>query len=201
MRFTFLVPLLSVTLAACGGGGGQAQEEPASTASASPTPTASANASESPTASESVDPYAPNIGDRALKVGQAREGEGVVTRVTEYRGYMKHPSNPYIVPGKGNRWVGAKVEQCVRKSFGQPSEVVSIYFAVGDRSGGLYEAESSSWDDWPPLPQYPMIERQVQPGDCAVGWMLFQVPVATKVETVQFGDFYGDGSVIAEWQV
>jgi hypothetical protein len=170
-----------------------ADPEPRETTSTATTPT------EEPSAEE-TDPYAPNVGPRALNVGETREGEEVLTTIHEYRDSMKHPSNPYIEPGAGNRWVGVDAEQCIRRSAARAASVATYGFAVGDGSGGVFDTEGSFWDDWPSLPQFPF-ERKLQPGQCARGWMLVRVPARAKVTMVQAGDFLGTGEVFAEWRV
>lgn len=202
MRSLVVGTAMVLLVSGCGGDSTDGPEASTTvTVTADPEPSESMSSAPSPTEKlAETDPFAPNVGSRALRVGETREGEEVRTTVYEYKDSMEHPTNPYIEPGAGNRWVGVNAEQCARKSSSRAASVTGFSFAVADRAGGLYDTEGSSWDDWPPLPQFPF-ERKLQPGQCARGWMLMQVPARTKLISVQAGDFLGSGEVVADWRI
>lgn len=190
-RMTIALLVTPLGLAACGGGG----SEPA--AGETVTVTATVTADPSPDASAETTPAAPNVGDLALKVGDWREGTGVRTRVIEVR-QPGQGRMPDYLDGEADA-VGATVliRSCVRE--GSESAVVSsIDFTGRDKDGAVYENASSSWDVWPPLPQYPT-EREVRAGQCVQGWVLISTPENTRVTTIELGGG-GDG-VLAEWMV
>jgi hypothetical protein len=114
---------------------------------------------------------------------------------------MQHPSNEFIKPEVGSRWLGLDVEQCVRKSATEPATATNYNFQAVDKSGGIYSVDGSSWEDWPPLPQYPY-ERRIQPDQCARGWMLVVVAKNAQLTAVEFTNYWEGGSdVIAEWRL
>lgn len=196
---TFILPVLT----GCGGNA----DEPSATVTVTeretvtvPALTETSTSTPEVTETTEVDPYAPNVGARALHVGETREGEDVRTTIVEVRDNMTHPSNPYIKASKGTRWLGVDVEQCVRKSAPRASVASTYDIQAADNSGGVYTVDGSSWEDWPPLPQYPY-DRRLQPGQCARGWMLLVVAKDAKVKTIQFSDYHGGGDVIAEWRL
>lgn len=139
----------------------------------------------------------PNVGDRALTVGQWREGTGIRTRVIKVR----QPSEgiPDYLRGDAEA-TGATVlvRSCVRP--GGDATVLSSYnFVARDKSGAVYEASSSSWEVWPPQPQYPFGEREVRAGDCVQGWVLLTTPAGARVTSIELSD--GSGGTAAEWRV
>lgn len=200
-----LATVLLLALAGCGGASNT--PEPAAEATLSGTPTEAPTEAPvgSPTTTETTEPStntstsaAPNVGAAALKVGEWREGSVVRSRVSKF----VQPSDarlPSYLAGNGSaEGALAEIEMCVRKS----STVVvrnSIWelFSAYDSNGGQYTRASSSWDQWPPLPQLPT-EIDVLPGRCARGWLLLTAPPTTKISTVAMTT---DDGLIAEWRV
>jgi len=188
LRALLVVPLLAV--AACGGGGQSGAAAPGptvvtTTASIAPTPTPS--------------PFAPNVGDRALKVGQWREGEVVRTLVKSFTQTSDASPPSFLVGESEAEGALAEIKMCVRKTATEPlkGQVYGL-FNVYDKSGGQYSQASSSWDEWPPRPQWPN-DVNLSPGRCVTGWILFSVPKSVRIAYVAND---GDGSAAsAEWKV
>lgn len=188
MRFSVIVlAALPLLLTGCGSDDSKPTAAPTVTVTASPTATDSA----SPSA------VAPNTGTNALKVGQWREGRDVRTRVRS----LIQPSDtrpPSYLKGESDaEGALADVEMCVRKSTTYVM-TGSLYdsFHVYDKDGGQYSQASSSWDEWPPRPQFPSDEVKVTPGRCVRGWILFSAPRDVRVRSIAND---GQADATAEW--
>lgn len=199
---------LAVVLTSCSSdGSGEAAGAPTATVTVTETVTASPSADPSESATdeaseapsdEPMSPDEPNTGDRALKVGQWREGLDIRTRVTEFFQPANAQKPSYLQGESDGDGALAKVEMCVRNtSEPMKGQLYDLFFGY-DASGGQYTQSSSSWEDWPPLPQLPN-EASIAPGKCLSGWVLFTAPKNTKFVTVDMGD--GEGGSIAEWKV
>lgn len=139
-----------------------------------------------------------NLGDRALKIGQWREGTGIRTRVRAVTQSADVQLPSYLVGNNEAQGAIADVEMCARESA--PGSITGYShreFVVFDADGGQYQQASSSWDVWPPRPQFPA-ELNVAPGQCARGWILFSVPADTRVMKISNG---GLDQPTAEWLV
>jgi hypothetical protein len=192
-------------LAGCGGGDSDAEAGAPTatvtvteTVTADPEPTEDATASETPSADATPTAQEPNTGDRALKVGQWREGINVRTRITEFFQPANAPKPSYLAGDTDGDGAIAKVEMCVR-SGGEPAkgDIYDLFMGY-DSSGGQYTQSSSTWGEWPPLPQLPS-EVSIAPGKCLSGWVLLSAPKNTRFATVDMND--GEGGSIAEWKV
>ena len=189
-----MTALVSLALTGCGGGdadGGDAGSTSVPTATVTVTETVTAAPSQSPASN------APNVGDRALRVGQWREGSGFRSRVAEFVQPVDAALPSYLVGDSSAEGAVARVELCVRRSEPESlSGSVWDLFGAHDEAGGQYTRAGSSWDAWPPLPQFPA-ELNLAPGKCANGWILFNTPPDTTITTVTLDD--GDETA-AEWQ-
>ena len=162
-------------------------------------PTVTATVTASPTVTESASPsaVAPNTGTSALKVGQWREGRDVRTRVRSLIQPSDTRSPSYLKGESDAEGALADVEMCVRKSttYVMKGDLYGS-FNVYDKDGGQYSQASSSWDEWPPRPQFPSTAVTVTPGRCVRGWILFSVPRNERVRSI-VND--GQGDATAEW--
>lgn len=157
--------------------------EPSSTASASPSSKAS-----------SVEP---NVGSRALKLGQWREGSGVRSKVISFT--QASDTNPpsYLSGDSSAEGALVKLTLCERPSETKPAPISAYDWYAYDSSGGEYTVAGSSWDEWPPLPHF-TYESKLRPGTCAGGWMLFNVPKSVKITKVSYGS---GADAAAEWVI
>ena len=194
---------LSVLVTGCSGSDdGKTAEEPTSTVTVTETVTADATPSETPsetpTDEASASPQEPNVGDRALKVGQWREGTQVRTRVTEFFQPANAPKPSYLAGDTDGDGAIARVEMCTREDAKPTKGDIYDLFLAYDASGGQYTQSSSTWGEWPPLPQLPDTVS-IAPGKCLSGWVLVSAPRDTKLVTFDMSD--GEGGSIAEWRV
>lgn len=191
--------VIAAALSGCGTSDDGARSEGAapspSVVTITATPTPSASASLAVTASPTAVP--PNVGDAALQIGEWRKGAGVRTKVIEVRQAERTTRPDYLLDQPDSSGAVLRVRSCVRKSATEPTSLSAFNWSGSDR-GAYYETANSSWETWPPLPQYP-VERTFRPGTCVEGWVLLAVPDGVHIDTVGLDG--GDGSSVAEWLV
>jgi hypothetical protein len=150
---------------------------------------------EAPSSSE--DPYAPNIGDRALTIGDTRVGQAIKTTLKSVR--YPYPPDYAREPDAGNDFVGLELEQCYNKDADVDPQYpdTTTYngdWVVLDPKGYEYGGDGSSWNDWP-APKFPEAVT-MNPGRCYKGWISLQAPKGTKIVSVIWRP---GGSETAEW--
>jgi hypothetical protein len=175
-------------------------EAPEATPTATVTVTETASVIEpepEPTPSEDDDPYAPNVGDRALRIGDTRVGEAVRTTLKS----VKYPYPPDYArePDAGNDFVGLEIEQCFNRDAQVDSEYPDTTTYNGDwvvlsPKGFEFGGDGSSWSDWP-SPKFPETVT-LNPGRCYKGWISLQVPKGTKIASLVWRPA---GTETAEW--
>lgn len=174
--------LAFLLLAGCGG------EEPDSDSDSDASPKKS-------TTTATVDPFAPNLGDRALQVGETRKGKQVETTLKAVK--YPYPPGQYRRPEKGNSFLGLRIEQCLHAGVtDQGDSTYNGEWAAVTESGEEYGGDGLSWNDWP-SPKFPEATGLI-PGRCLKGWIALQVPKGTKFQTVIWRS---DGTPTAEWTV
>lgn len=184
-----------VTLAGCSSGSDSASPEPVVVTKTVAASSGSPSASPSPTSS--VEPYAPNVGKTALRVGETRQGSGLTTRVIQVRRPMTS-GNPYIKPDDPSQeWLGVMARQCARDTNKRPTPIGWDEFSGTDRFGSNYPAGNSTWEGFP-SPQFPLVGK-LSPGQCAAGWVLIPVGKNSKITSVLMGG-YGEPPA-AQWRL
>lgn len=179
-----------LVLGACSGGDDGAADAPQSTP-VTPTTTLTATPSEE---EEQAD-YEPNVGDRALRVGETREGEAGRMTLLEIK--LPYPPAEFRRPQPGNQFLGLRLKQCLRED----ADLDGTDF-VSSSAGEWYAAtpngnqltSTSGWIDWP-APRFPDYVT-VNPGECLKGWVSLEVPTGTKVEKMIWRPA---GQTVAEW--
>jgi hypothetical protein len=163
-----------------------------------PTTTLSAEPSQD-APSESLTSFEPNVGDRALRVGQTRQGKSAKMTLIEVK--YPYPPAEYQEPENGKQFVGLRVKQCVRADFSpadyEGEEFYSSYngdWYAATPDGNQFGGSGSSWDDWP-SPKFPE-NVTMNAGDCLKGWLALEVPVGTKIKKFVWRP---GGSTTAEW--
>lgn len=161
------------------------------------------HASASPEAEAEADSEAtgpdvePNVGDRALRVGEPRRGAGATTTLQEIR--FPYPPGGFNTPQQGNSFLGLRLRQCVTEGYDPATgggDVFSTFngewYAVSpsgeQTTGGLSDI---AW----PRPKFPE-QVVINPGDCLKGWITIEVPAGYKIEKM----LWRSGQLsIAEW--
>lgn len=178
-----------LTLTGCAGG----ESEPAPGAESG----ASAEAAPEPTEAPSSEAPAPNLGERALRLGEPREGSLITTTLLEFR--QPYPPGTYRRPDAGHEWAGLRIEQCL-KGDADPAGLLTS--GTGDwaaltRDGEEFTGATHTWVDWP-APRFPDLTGMI-PGRCSKGWIALQVPEGTKFDRILWR---AEGvTPIAEWLV
>jgi hypothetical protein len=195
-----LVAALSLlALAGCSSGSNSAESAaPATvTVTASQSPADPPALTPSPTPSEEADPYAPNVGDQALTIGETRVGRDIRTTLAEVR--YPYPPGTYRQPEAGNDFVGLRIRQCLRNGADMSDgELYSTYngeWSAATKRGNQVAGGGSSWNDWP-APKFPEYVT-MNPGDCLQGWIAFEVPRGTAITKFIWRP---DGVTTAEWR-
>ena len=195
-RGIFLTPLVAAlfaaALAGCGGDGGKgAKPRVTSTTTLTPSPSPS---------SPSASPFAPNVGDLALRVGETRKGRASTTRLMAIRYPL--PTEEWRTPDHpGDQFLGLQVRQCVSDDYRAEDYDGEQFYSTynGDwfivaPSGNQVPGNGSSWDDWP-RPKFPE-DITMNAGECAKGWLAVEVPKGMKVKKVVWRP---GGETVAEW--
>jgi len=199
LRQHAILSLLATVLAACSSGGERQSSAATVTVTAAPSESATASESSPPRSSEATPTsVAPNVGGNALTLDAWREGTQIRTRVRSVTQAPDAVLPSYLVGDTSAEGAVALVEVCNRESAPEPltGEVFSL-FSARDGSGGQYTRASSSWDVWPPRPQFP-IETNLLPGSCVSGWVLFSVPPDVQVAAITLDN---GSEKLAEWLV
>lgn len=156
--------------------------------------TASPSPSESP--SKSAETPTNNVGDNALQVGQWREGSDIRSQVQKVIQPAK-TQPPDFLSGADRDGALLQIRMCSRPKTSEPAPIGSYNWYAYDADGGEYTPNSSSWENWPPQPQFPS-EVNLGPGRCATGWILLSVPRDTKLALVSLGQ---GADAVAEWKI
>ena len=180
------------SLAACGGAPDK------SVAAATSSSATTATSTTSPTTASATTSVAPSVGGNALPLDAWREGTEIRTRVRSVTQARDAALPSYLAGDTSAEGAVALVEVCNRESASGPmeGEVFSL-FTARDGSGGQYTRASSSWDAWPPRPQFPS-EVDLRPGDCASGSVLFTVPRDVRIASIALTN---GSQKVAEWLV
>lgn len=170
LRILLVAPSL-LLLAGCVGGDAE-PSEPAETVTvfSDPLEAATPNEGQAPN-------YDPNVGNRALQVGQERVGREVTTALLEVRDPYP-PPDEFRLTVPGNCFVGLRLTQCVVEDPDTPpNQIVSSYngeFSAVTAQGNEYPGDGSSYSDFP-LPKFPE-SATIVPGSCVKGWMAIEIP-------------------------
>lgn len=180
-----LLTTVLLALTGCGGGDPAPQAQDAKSTSSSPAPSDSPSASPTPS------------GPSELDVGQTYEGTGATLAVLKVG---DQPAPSYLDP-PDSLTTPVLVKVCrTTGAGGDELDTAGLDIIGVDNDSGQYAKLGSSWDEWPPAPQFPLGNHIVNPGECVKGWMLLNTPVRGKLKMVTAVDGY-DGTTYAKWLV
>lgn len=194
-RLILLSAVGGLLVAACGA---QAAEAPPSTGTVTATVTATpATKTITETVTSTVTPSAvaaPTAAPPAA-IGTAQTLPGG-TKITVHQVKI-----PVDVPGidtitPGYIWAGVESELCVA----EPNVSVSWNpWGLTDDGGRQYKANSSLYNQFP-QPSYPFAGDPVLPGECARGWIMFEVPNDGSITKVRYANTNPSGtSNVLQW--
>jgi hypothetical protein len=198
-----VVIAITAALAGCSNDPEDQAAEPAATATVTVTadaseasePAASTLTAEPTKESEPAQPAEPNVGEKALRVGDTREGTGFRTTLLEIK--YPYPPGQYREPQPGKQFLGLRLKQCMRteaEPSGEDYSTSGSDWYAATPNGEQYSGDGSSWNDWP-SPKFPE-SVTLNPGDCLTGWIANEVPIGTKIVKIIWRP---GGETTAEW--
>jgi len=185
---------VGLLLSGCGVGG--VTNTPNSPAAAATTPAATTPAATTPAATTpaATTPAAAKVGDSITLKGNTPGSEVtvVVTKVVD----PTSSTDGFSTPAAGSRYVAVQF-QINNTGTAAYSDAPSNGAKVADSSGQQFSSTyTSAVSAGPTLPG----TVKLTPGGKALGYIVFEVPTASKVSMVQFGTDSGFGGT-GEWQV
>jgi hypothetical protein len=104
-------------------------------------------------------------------------------------------------PGAGNQWAGVLAQTCIQNSA-QPTVISWRPWNLESADGSQYPAAESKYEDTP-KPEYPFAgDATYVNGDCAKGWIIFEIPTTAKPSQVRYS--VADptfGSLLGRWSI
>ncbi|KUJ70502.1 hypothetical protein ACZ90_03675 [Streptomyces albus subsp. albus] len=190
--------LLCLPLTACGSDGDDDSltTKPKATGSgshAAPGP-GGRTAEESPSASAPATAQVAKVGDTITLKGQQR-GEQLDVTVKKWLDPAKG-ADEFNTPGKGKRYVAAQI-QLTNTGTTLYSDSPTNCVQIADSDGQRFE---STYADIAAGPQMAS-DLKLPTGDKALGWVVVEVPKASKVATLQFALDSGFADQTGQWEI
>nr|WSS66748.1 DUF4352 domain-containing protein [Streptomyces sp. NBC_01177] len=180
--------LLVATLTAC-------QEsvttEPTKTGAAVDTSAQTEAPAAAPTPTKSK---AAKVGDTIALAG-TEDGEKVDAVLKKWTDNAK-PADEFFAPEDGNRWVAAQFE-LTNTGKAVYADSPSNGAQVADADGQRFQATFADVTDGPSMTS----DATLPPGEKVLGWIVFEVPKASKIVTVQFALNSGFADQTGQWTV
>lgn len=188
---TAAVAVAALGLAACGSGSGdEVVDKPKAKASA----TAGGNDKEPGAEKSSAAPEVAKVGDTLALKGM-EGGSGLDVTVVKVADNAKS-SDEFFAPESGNRWIGVQF-QLVNTGTKVYSDAPINGAKMADDQGQQFGTVIADITAGPSMSS----DVRLKPGGKALGWIVFEVPKASKVATVTFGMDSGFAEQIGEWQL
>ncbi|MFE7235525.1 DUF4352 domain-containing protein [Streptomyces sp. NPDC002405] len=106
------------------------------------------------------------------------------------------PADEFTEPGSGKRFVGVQF-QLVNTGKGVYSDSPSNGAQVADSKGQQFDSTFADITAGPSMSS----SLKLKPGAKGLGWVVFEVPKASKVDTVQFTMNSGFADQTGEWKL
>ncbi|MEY9995712.1 hypothetical protein ABIE67_007744 [Streptomyces sp. V4I8] len=188
---TAAVAVAALGLTACGSGSGdEVVDKPKAKASA----TAGGNEKEPAAEKSSAAPEVAKVGDTLALKGM-ESGSGLDVTVVKVADNAKS-SDEFFAPESGNRWIGVQF-QLVNTGTKVYSDAPINGAKMADDQGQQFGTVIADITAGPSMSS----DVRLKPGGKALGWIVFEVPKASKVATVTFGMDSGFAEQIGEWQL
>jgi hypothetical protein len=187
---TAAVAVAALGLTACGSGSGdEVVDKPKAKASAKAD---SGNAKEPAAEKSSAAPDVAKVGDTLALKGM-EDGSGLDVTVVKVVDNAKS-SDEFFAPESGNRWVGVQF-QLVNTGTKVYSDAPVNGAKVTDDQGQQFGTVLADITAGPSMSS----DVRLKPGAKALGWVVFEVPKASKAATVTWGMDSGFAEQIGEW--
>ncbi|MFE2025478.1 DUF4352 domain-containing protein [Streptomyces hygroscopicus] len=179
---------LGLTACDSGDSGDTVTDKPKAKASAS------ATAAEKPAAEKSGTPDVAKVGDTIALKG-LEDGNKLDVTVVKIADPAKS-SDEFTTPGSGKRFVGVQFK-LVNTGTAAYSDSPANGAKITDVDGQQFE---STFADITAGPSMSSAVR-LKPGGKALGWIVFEVPKASKTDTIQFAMNSGMANQTGEWKL
>ncbi|MFJ8535248.1 DUF4352 domain-containing protein [Streptomyces sp. NPDC093591] len=187
---TAAVAVLGLT--ACGSGSGdEVVDKPKAKASAK-ADSGSGNDKEPAAEKSSAAPGVAKVGDTLALKGM-EDGSGVDATVVKVVDNAKS-SDEFFAPESGNRWIGVQF-QLVNTGTTVYSDAPVNGAKMTDDKGQQFGTVLADITAGPSMSS----DVRLKPGAKALGWVVFEVPKASKAATVTWGMDSGFAEQIGEW--
>ncbi|MFC9219659.1 DUF4352 domain-containing protein [Streptomyces hygroscopicus] len=184
--------ICALGLTACDSGD-TVTDKPKAKASASAT-AAEKPAAEKPAAEKSATPDVAKVGDTIALKG-LEDGNKLDVTVVKIADPAKS-SDEFTTPGSGKRFVGVQFK-LVNTGTAAYSDSPANGAKITDVDGQQFE---STFADITAGPSMSSAVR-LKPGGKALGWIVFEVPKASKTDTIQFALNSGMANQTGEWKL
>ncbi|CAG6393111.1 DUF4352 domain-containing protein [Streptomyces cocklensis] len=191
IALTLAVAGLAVALTACGGT--SVKTSPDSTTQAS-VPAATATSVAAASTPTSTKPTVAHIGDTITLHG-SDPGLAVAVTVVAWNANA-HGADEFTTPSKGKRFVAAQFK-LVNTGSAVYSDSPSNGAQVADSQGQRFSSTFAEISAGPSMSS----NVNLRPGDMALGWIPFEVPISSTISTVQFALDSGFADQVGEWSV
>jgi hypothetical protein len=179
----------ALTITACNSGS-TVTDKPKAQAS---TP-ASKGSGEKPAAKKSAAPEVAKVGDTIALKG-TDDGSKLDVTVVKVVDPAKG-ADEFTTPGSGKRYVGIQF-RLVNTGSVAYNDSPSNGAQVSDADGQQFESAFADISAGPSMSS----DVKLKPGGKALGWIVFEVPKASKVSVVQFGMDSGFAEQTGEWKL
>ncbi|NUP19978.1 MAG: DUF4352 domain-containing protein [Streptomyces sp.] len=189
---TAAVAVAAIGLTACGSGSGdEIVDKPKAKASAKAD---SGDAQEPAAEKSSAAPGVAKVGDTlALKGMESGSGlDATVVKVVD----NARSSDEFFAPEDGKRWIGVQF-QLVNTGSKVYSDAPMNGAKMADDQGQQFGTVIADITAGPSMSS----DVRLKPGAKALGWVVFEVPKASKAATVTFGMDSGFAEQIGEWKL
>ncbi|MFE0250883.1 DUF4352 domain-containing protein [Streptomyces sp. NPDC059010] len=189
---TAAVAVAAIGLTACGSGSGdEIVDKPKAKASAK----ADSGDAQKPAAEKSsAAPEVAKVGDTLALKGM-ESGSGLDVTVVKVADNAK-PSDEFFAPESGNRWIGVQF-QLVNTGSKVYSDAPMNGAKMADDQGQQFGTTIADIAAGPSMSS----DVRLKPGAKALGWLVFEVPKASKVATVSFAMDSGFAQQAGEWKL
>ncbi|WP_262699719.1 MULTISPECIES: DUF4352 domain-containing protein [Streptomyces] len=198
---TITVAILCLPLAACGSeddkdsGISTAPKAESSSQAASTHETADAeDAEDAAAADESKQPTDARVGDTITLSGQ-EDGEQLDVTLKKWLDPAKS-ADEFTTPAAGKRWVAVQI-QLTNTGTTTYSDSPSNCVQAADSDGQRFDATFGDITAGPQMAS----DLKLPAGDKALGWVVVEVPKASKIATLQFTMNSGFADETGQWKI
>ncbi|MBO3679481.1 DUF4352 domain-containing protein [Streptomyces sp. NEAU-YJ-81] len=188
--------ILCLPLTACGNEGSKISTSPkAQSSSQAATTSEAADPAQTPAATDEPErAQDARVGDTLTLSGQ-NDGEQLDVTVKKWLDPAKS-ADEFTTPGSGKRWVAVQL-QLTNTGTTAYSDSPSNCVQAADSEGQRFDATFGDITAGPQMTS----DLKLPAGDKALGWIVIEVPNASKVATLQFSMNSGFADETGQWKI